>query len=123
MKVYGGVDVYIHIFLTSALVGVSGQLHAPTLGERAPSTHWIGGWMGPRAGLDDVENRKYLILPGLTLQHLSCPARSQSLYQLSYTGSTMSLWPIMSINIMYKYNVTDFMKVHIKLCNLIIDDP
>jgi hypothetical protein len=21
-------------------------------GERAPGTHWIGGWMGPRAGVD-----------------------------------------------------------------------
>jgi hypothetical protein len=33
-----------------------------TPGERAPGTHWIGGWVGPRAGLDDVEKRK-LILP------------------------------------------------------------
>jgi hypothetical protein len=30
MKTYGGVDVYIHIFLTSVLGGVSGQLQAPT---------------------------------------------------------------------------------------------
>jgi len=22
------------------------------LGERAPAIHWIGGWVGPRAGLD-----------------------------------------------------------------------
>jgi hypothetical protein len=29
MKVYGGVDVHIHIFLTSVLAGGSGQLHAP----------------------------------------------------------------------------------------------
>jgi hypothetical protein len=29
MEVYGGVDVWIHIFLTSTLVGVSGQLHTP----------------------------------------------------------------------------------------------
>jgi hypothetical protein len=28
MKTYGGVDVQIHVFLTSALVEVSGQLHA-----------------------------------------------------------------------------------------------
>jgi hypothetical protein len=28
MKKYGGVDVQIHVFLTSALVG-GGQLHAP----------------------------------------------------------------------------------------------
>jgi len=26
--------------------------------ERAPATHWIGGWMGPRAVLDDVVKRK-----------------------------------------------------------------
>jgi hypothetical protein len=23
--------------------------------ERVPGTHWIGGWVDPRAGLDDVE--------------------------------------------------------------------
>jgi hypothetical protein len=25
-----------------------------TPGETAPRTHWIGGWMGPRAGLYDM---------------------------------------------------------------------
>jgi hypothetical protein len=60
MKAYGGVDVQIHIFLTSALVG--GECSASRSGrfipgERAPGTHWIGGWVGPRAGLDDVEKR------------------------------------------------------------------
>jgi hypothetical protein len=37
---------------------VSGQLHAPATlpkGERASGTHWIGGWVDPRTGLDDVE--------------------------------------------------------------------
>jgi hypothetical protein len=36
-------------------MGVSGQRHAPprfTPGKRTPGTHWIGGWVGPRAGLD-----------------------------------------------------------------------
>jgi hypothetical protein len=36
---------------------VSGQLHAPAASppkERAPDTHWIGGWVGPRAVLDAV---------------------------------------------------------------------
>jgi hypothetical protein len=28
MKAYGGVDVYIHVFLTSALVGGECQFHA-----------------------------------------------------------------------------------------------
>jgi hypothetical protein len=28
-----------------------------TCGERAPSTHWIGGWVGPKASLYAVEYR------------------------------------------------------------------
>jgi hypothetical protein len=40
----------------------------------------------PRAGLDDVEKRKFLTLRGLELRPLGCPARSQSLYRLSYPG-------------------------------------
>jgi hypothetical protein len=40
----------------------------------------------PRAGLDDVEERKFLILPGLELRPLGRPARSQSLYRLRYPG-------------------------------------
>jgi hypothetical protein len=43
--------------------------------------------VGPRAGLDAVEKRKLLILPGLELQPLDCPALIQSLYRLSYPGS------------------------------------
>jgi hypothetical protein len=54
--------------------------------ERAPGTNWIGGWMGPRVGLDDDKN-KFLTLPGLELQPLSHPAHSQSLYRLRYPGS------------------------------------
>jgi hypothetical protein len=53
-----------------------------TLGERAPNTHWIGGWVGPRTGLENVEKRKSLLLPVLHLQPLSYPARSQLLYQV-----------------------------------------
>jgi hypothetical protein len=85
MKAYGGVDLYIHIFLTSVLVEGEWSASRPgrfTPGEKAPSTHWIGGWVGPRAGLDDVEKRKFLTLPGLELRPLCRPARSQSLYLL-----------------------------------------
>jgi hypothetical protein len=45
MKAYGGVDVWIHIFFTFALVGGEWSASLPcrfTLGERAPGTHWIG---------------------------------------------------------------------------------
>jgi hypothetical protein len=43
--------------------------------------------VGPRAGLDDVEKRKFLTLPGLELLTRGRPARSQSLYRLRYPGS------------------------------------
>jgi hypothetical protein len=39
-------------------------------------THWIGGWVDLRAGLDNLEMRKFLILPGLELRPLGRPARS-----------------------------------------------
>jgi hypothetical protein len=91
MKAYVGVDVLIHIFLTLALVTgewSTSRLGRFTYGERTPSTHWIGGWMGPRTGLDDLEKRKFLPTPGLELRPLGRPARSQSLYRLSYPGSS-----------------------------------
>jgi hypothetical protein len=74
MKAYGVVDVQIHIFLTSALVG--GERSASRPGRFTPGTHWMGGWVDPRAGLDDVEDRKFLTLPGLELRSLGRPARS-----------------------------------------------
>jgi hypothetical protein len=43
--------------------------------------------MGPRAGLENVERRKILSLPELKLRPFGRPARSQSLYRLSYPGS------------------------------------
>jgi hypothetical protein len=62
MKAYGGVDVYSHIFLTSALAGGEWSASRPgcfTPKERAPGTHRIGGWVDPRAELDNMEKRKF----------------------------------------------------------------
>jgi hypothetical protein len=56
-------------------------------GERAPVTHWIEGWVDLRADMDDLGKRKFLTVPGLELPPLGSPARSQSLYRLSYPGS------------------------------------
>jgi hypothetical protein len=55
---------------------VSGQPHVPaalTPGERAPGTHWIGGWVGIRDCLDDKEKWKFFTLPGLQLGPLGRP--------------------------------------------------
>jgi hypothetical protein len=68
-------------------MGVSGQRHAlAALYPRGkdPGTHWIGGWVGLRAGLDAVARKKILCpCPGSKRDR---PARSQTLYCLSYRG-------------------------------------
>jgi hypothetical protein len=38
-----------------------------TRGKKATGTHWIGGWVDLRAGLDDVEKRKFLTLTGFQI--------------------------------------------------------
>jgi hypothetical protein len=44
-------------------------------GRKTPDTHWIGGWLGLRVGLDDLEKKKFLTLPGLgTLTPRLCNA-------------------------------------------------
>jgi hypothetical protein len=44
---------------------VTGQLHAlaalPT-GKEPPGTHWIGGWVGPRAVLDVKSYDVFILL-------------------------------------------------------------
>jgi hypothetical protein len=76
--------------LTSALAGGEWSALRPcrfTPGERVPGTTWIGDWVGPTAGLDDMEKLKFLALPGLELRPLGHRARIQSLYQLRYPSS------------------------------------
>jgi hypothetical protein len=43
----------------------------------------------PRAGLDDVEKRKFLTLPGIELLPLGRPTCTQSLYRLHSSGSLL----------------------------------
>jgi hypothetical protein len=69
MKAYGGVDVYSHVFLTSAVVGgewSASRLCRFTPGVRAPGAHWVGGWVDPRDSLDDLEKEN------------SCPYRDSN---------------------------------------------
>jgi hypothetical protein len=63
MDTQGGMEVYIYVFLTSALDGGERSASRPgsfTSEETDPGTHWIGVWMGPRAGVDAVAKWKYL---------------------------------------------------------------
>jgi hypothetical protein len=63
-----GAVVQIHFFLTSSLAGGEWSDSRPgrfTPGERAHLTHCIRGWVDPTAGLEDVEKRKFMTLPGL----------------------------------------------------------
>jgi hypothetical protein len=60
MKMYEGMEVQVHAFLTSELGGgeKSGScLSYFTKKEKNPSTHWIGGQVSPRANLDVVSKR------------------------------------------------------------------
>jgi hypothetical protein len=58
---------------------VSVQLHAPAAlspVKESPGTHWIGGWVDRRGGLNEVEKRKFLTIPGLELRALARPGHS-----------------------------------------------
>jgi hypothetical protein len=62
--------------------GVRGQRRTPAaLPRERHSTHCIGGWVGPRAGLDGCGKSRPRrdSIPDR-------PARSESLYRLSYLG-------------------------------------
>jgi hypothetical protein len=70
---------------------VSGQLHAPA--ALPPSgTHCIGGWVGPRTGLHDVERRKiFAPYRDSVLRPFGPPASSQSLLLVSCLAYSSSL--------------------------------
>jgi hypothetical protein len=65
MKTYEDWMYRSTVYLTTALVG--GEWSASGPRRFTAGTHWIGGWVGPRTGLDDVEGRKIFSLPGLEL--------------------------------------------------------
>jgi len=63
-KTYGGEDVWLYAFLTSSL-GRGGNRQAPAalpIAKEPPRSHWIGGWVGPRAVLDAVVKSKYMLI-------------------------------------------------------------
>jgi hypothetical protein len=102
MKEYRRVDVWIHVFFTSALV--RGEWSASCLGR------FTSGGMSPRYPLDRTlggsKNRsgwrreeKFLILLGLELRPLRRPTRSWSPYRLRYP-----VFYYISMTYLYKQN-------------------
>jgi hypothetical protein len=86
-------------------------------GEKAPGTHWIDGWVDPRAGLDDVEKRKFLALPEFELRPVGRPARSQSLHRLRYPGSfVVDGWMILKL--ILKIGCQGVDEIHVARCRV-----
>jgi hypothetical protein len=71
MEALGGRRYSSYSFLTSALDGGEWSASRPGRvlppGKRTPGTHWIGGWVGPRAGLDAGARRKICLCRGSNL--------------------------------------------------------
>jgi hypothetical protein len=54
-------DEQIHIFLTSAAIGDVSFTPRPLYPrKKSPSTHWMGGWVDPRAGVNDAKKENSL---------------------------------------------------------------
>jgi hypothetical protein len=89
MKTCVRVDVWIHAFLTSALV--AGDWSDSSLCSFAPveiaaGTHTTEGWVDLRTGVRDVEKRKMSPLLGLKFRHLRSPACIEQLCRPRYPG-------------------------------------
>jgi hypothetical protein len=71
----GGIDPH---FLDLGIVGGEWSASCPgrfILQERGLGNHYIGGWVGPRAGLNTVEERRISSLPQIQLA-LDCTSLS-----------------------------------------------
>jgi hypothetical protein len=62
-----------------------------TPGVKASGVYWLGGWVGPRSGLDAVEKRKILHRQE---SNPFPPALNPSLYRLSYPDSLYAYFSI-----------------------------
>jgi hypothetical protein len=79
------------------VVSITSQLIYPL---RKIPWYWMAGWMGPRAGLDSVENRSLLLLQGIEPWFLSLsahglfsvPSELSWLFALTVTELTISCY-------------------------------
>jgi hypothetical protein len=69
---------------------MSGKLHAPVAlapGKLSTGTQWIGGSVGPGAGMDTVEKRKILPLPVIEPRPFSPQSITTNAGQKIYIGT------------------------------------
>jgi hypothetical protein len=78
MKMYGEVDIEIHVFSISA----GSRTDRFTSGERGHDVHWTEDYVRLRAGLNDVEKRRYHLNRGSNSDLLNIPPHSQQSYPL-----------------------------------------
>jgi hypothetical protein len=100
---------------------VSGQLHVPAalLRGKAIGTHWTGGWVGPRAGVDTVANRK---LPS-PCQESNPDRPARSVLKIAHDGDAVSVRPHVSVmKMLDEFLLNVIMEVYTKICrtNLIL---
>jgi hypothetical protein len=93
MKVYGGVDAQIHIFLTFPLVAGECSVSHPS--RIIPGTQWIRGWVGPRTGMQDTEKRNACLCRDSNPDHGRL-TRKQSLHRLCYPDSLYTGYVILN---------------------------
>jgi hypothetical protein len=72
-------------------------LYTPPPKVRAPNTHWIGGWVGSRASLDDIKLKTKL--HGLSPQAIyteqaTAACRRSDCQLVRMEGATWSAWRI-----------------------------
>jgi hypothetical protein len=65
---------------------MTSQLHAPAaLPPGKTVTHWLRGYVNPRAGPKDIEKWKFLTLPGIEIRTLCLPASHYTALLRSHT--------------------------------------
>jgi hypothetical protein len=75
--------------LIAALVGV--EWWASLSSRFNLGTHWIGGWLESRTGLDDMEKWKFLTLPVLELRPICRPEYYNIRFLMSETVALQTL--------------------------------
>jgi hypothetical protein len=64
--------------------------------ERAPSIHWMGGWVGPKTGLDEMDSRKFLPPSNALNSDTSAIQHTANHYKnhaISHIGLTFTMLP------------------------------